>query len=131
MLAVLARASLEGALVAGLVWTAIRWLPRLSPSTRAALWWCAAAKFLLALVWVSTVRLPDLAACVTGVLAAASLWIYLLHWQVYPHLENGYPVLAVLASLAVGIGYWLLVTRATGYVLPRIRPALQTVSRSS
>ena len=23
-----------------------------------------------------------------GVLAAASLWIYLLHWQVYPHLEH-------------------------------------------
>jgi beta-lactamase regulating signal transducer with metallopeptidase domain len=57
MLAVLARASLEGAIVAALVWIAIRWLPRLSPATRAALWWCAAAKFLLALVWVTPVDL--------------------------------------------------------------------------
>ncbi len=57
MLAVLARASLEGAIVAALVWTVIRWLPRLSPATRTALWWCAAAKFLLALVWVTPVEL--------------------------------------------------------------------------
>ena len=62
MLAVLARASLEGAVVAALVWIAIRCLPRLSPATRAALWWCAAAKFLLALVWVTPVELPVLPA---------------------------------------------------------------------
>ena len=62
MLAVLARASLEGAIVAALVWIAIRWLPRLSPATRAALWWCAAAKFLLALVWVTPVELRVLPA---------------------------------------------------------------------
>ena len=62
MLAVLARASLEGAIVAALVWIAIWWLPRLSPATRAALWWCAAAKFLLALVWVTPVELRVLPA---------------------------------------------------------------------
>ena len=62
MLAVLARASLEGAIVAALVWIAIRCLPRLSPATRAALWWCAAAKFLLALVWVTPVELRVLPA---------------------------------------------------------------------
>ena len=27
-----------------------------------------------------------------GVLAGASLWIYLLHWQVYPHLEHSHAV---------------------------------------
>jgi len=57
MLTVLARASLEGAIVAALVWTVIRWLPRLSPATRTTLWWCAAAKFVLALVWVTPVEL--------------------------------------------------------------------------
>ncbi len=62
MLAVLARASLEGAIVAALVWTVIRWLPRLSPATRAALWWCVAAKFLVALVWVTPVELRVLPA---------------------------------------------------------------------
>jgi beta-lactamase regulating signal transducer with metallopeptidase domain len=62
MLAVLIRASLEGAIVAALIWIVIRWLPRLAPATRAALWWCAAAKFLLALVWVSPVELRVLPA---------------------------------------------------------------------
>ena len=62
MLAVLARASLEGAIVAALVWTVVRWLPRLSPATRAALWWCVAAKFLVALVWVTPVELRVLPA---------------------------------------------------------------------
>ena len=62
MLAVLARASLEGAIVAALVWIAIWWLPRLSPATRAALWWCAAAKFLLAFGWVTPVELRVLPA---------------------------------------------------------------------
>ena len=71
MLAVLARASLEGAIVAALVWIAIRCLPRLSPATRAALWWCAAAKFLLALVWVTPVELRVLPARV-GAPAALS-----------------------------------------------------------
>ena len=38
------------------------------------------------------------------VLASASLWIYLTHWQVYPPLEDsGHQVLAILASLAVGV----------------------------
>ena len=62
MLAVLIRASLEGAIVAALIWTVIRWLPRLSPATRTALWWCAAAKFLLALVWITPVELRVLPA---------------------------------------------------------------------
>ena len=64
MLSVLIRASLEGAIVAALIWTVIRWLPRLSPATRAALWWCAAAKFLLALAWVSPLELRVLPAWV-------------------------------------------------------------------
>ena len=96
---------------------------------RTARRWSSAASLVLA--WVATVRVPRLAGRAAGVLASSSLYIYLTHWQVYPHLENRYPLLAVLASLAVGIGYWLLVTRATGYVLPRIRPAVQRVSRRS
>ena len=35
--------------------------------------------------------------------AAASLWIYLTQWQVYPGLEDaGHPFLAIVASLVVG-----------------------------
>ena len=67
----------------------------------------------LALTWLATVRVPRLAGRVAGVLASGSLYVYLTHWQVYPHLEMRYPALAVLASFAVGIGYWQLVTRLT------------------
>ena len=59
---------------------------------------------LLALVWVPA---PPAARrrwpASPAVLAAASLWIYLLHWQVYPHLEHRIPWLATVLSLAVGV----------------------------
>ncbi len=61
---------------------------------------------LLALVWVTRVRVPAAAAKVIGVLAAASMWIYLVHWQVYPHLEHHVPVLATLLSLLAGVLAW-------------------------
>jgi len=50
------------------------------------------------------------------------VYVYLTHWQVYPHLEDRYPLLAVLASFTVGIGYWLLVTRVATPMLRRVRP---------
>ena len=52
---------------------------------------------LLALIWLPQVRLPALAAPLVGVLAASSLWIYLLHWRVYPSFEVESPVLATAA----------------------------------
>ncbi|MCD6640533.1 MAG: non-ribosomal peptide synthetase [Nocardioides sp.] len=58
---------------------------------------------LLALVWLPHVRLPGAVAKVTGVLAGASLWIYLTHWQVYPRLEDTAPWLALGLSLVVGV----------------------------
>lgn len=58
---------------------------------------------LLALAWVPQVRLPAVVAPVVGVLAASSLWIYLLHWRVYPRFEVEWPLLATLLSLAVGV----------------------------
>lgn len=58
----------------------------------------------LALLVGRPVRLPAWAASVLGVLASASLWIYLTHWQVYPPLEDGgHQIGAILASLAVGV----------------------------
>ncbi len=74
---------------------------------------------LLLLVWVRRVRLPAAVASVTATLASASLYIYLTHWQVYPWLEDRVPLLAVLASLAVGVSVSLLVDR-----LPRLAPRL-------
>ena len=57
------------------------------------------------LVWVPPLRLPARLATACGVLAAASLSIYLTHWQIYPHLEMEYPLLATLSSLLVGLAY--------------------------
>lgn len=54
------------------------------------------------------VRLPRPLVAAAGVLAGASLSIYLTHWQVYPHLEWDHPFLATVLSLAVGVAYaWL------------------------
>lgn len=51
-----------------------------------------------------SVWLPALLAGAIAVLAQASLWIYLTHWQVYPSLEAaGHPWLALAASIAVGV----------------------------
>jgi acyl-CoA synthetase (AMP-forming)/AMP-acid ligase II len=55
-----------------------------------------------------SIRVPRLAAAPLGVLAGSSLFVYLTHWQVYPHLEPTSPLLALVASLAVGIVSWLL-----------------------
>jgi hypothetical protein len=55
------------------------------------------------LIWVPS--LPSLGAVnrVAGVLAASSLFIYLTHWQVYPHLDQHNELVAVVASLLAGI----------------------------
>ena len=62
MLEILVRASVEGAMLVAAVWAICRFLPRLSPATRTVLWWCAAAKFVLALVWTAPVLVPILPA---------------------------------------------------------------------
>ena len=61
MMWTLARASLEGALVVAAIWALSRTLT-LAPATRTLLWWCAAAKFVLALVWTAPIAIPILPA---------------------------------------------------------------------
>jgi beta-lactamase regulating signal transducer with metallopeptidase domain len=60
MLSLLLRASIEGAVLAAGVWLVCRALPRMSPGVRAFLWWCVAAKFVVALVWLRPVGVPVL-----------------------------------------------------------------------
>ncbi len=67
----------------------------------------------LLLVWAPRLRLPAALLPALGVLASSSLFVYLTHWQVYPHLEVDHPLAATLASFAVGIGVWRLYDRAT------------------
>jgi acyl-CoA synthetase (AMP-forming)/AMP-acid ligase II len=78
----------------------------------------------LALIWVPRTRLPAFAAPALGVVAASSLWVYLTHWQVYPHLEDRYPWAAVAASFVVGIAAWRAaewLTRSAGVLAARVR----------
>ncbi|MHA7277924.1 AMP-binding protein [Arthrobacter sp. Hz1] len=63
---------------------------------------------ILLLIWVPALPLPALLSRVTGWLAAASLYIYLTHWLVYPLLLPLGPTAAVLGSLPVGVAYWAL-----------------------
>jgi hypothetical protein len=71
--------------------------------------------FVLALVWKPTTRLPSWLVPVVQVLAASSLFVYVIHWQVLEHLW-GRPVLAFAGSMAAGVAYWLVWTR----VLPSL-----------
>jgi hypothetical protein len=77
---------------------------------------------LLVLTWSRQVRLPAAAARLAATLAGASLYIYLTHWQVYPHLEDDYPALATLLSLVVGVLAWWVATRAERLLRGTRRP---------
>ena len=61
MVFTLARASMDGALLVVAIWLLDR-VVRLSPATRAMLWWCASAKFVVALTWTTPVAIPILPA---------------------------------------------------------------------
>lgn len=74
----------------------------------------------LLMLWVPHVPLPPWLARAAGVLAGASLFVYLTHWQVYPALEDaGHQWLALVASITVGIAYGRVV-----------RPLHQAVGRT-
>ncbi|MEX5269856.1 AMP-binding protein [Kocuria sabuli] len=71
---------------------------------------------ILLLLWVPALPVPAGLRRLTGRLAAASLYIYLTHWLVYPVLVPVGPVLAVVASLVAGVAYWALAARVLGAV---------------
>jgi acyl-CoA synthetase (AMP-forming)/AMP-acid ligase II len=66
----------------------------------------------LVLVWVPTLPVPARAVGALSAVASASLFVYVTHFVVYPHVMPVSSGLAVLASLAVGLAYW----RAWGWV---------------
>ena len=69
MITTLARASVEGALLVVVVWLLARLL-RVSPATRTVLWWCAAAKFVIAFVWTAPIEIPVLSVQPPATVAA-------------------------------------------------------------
>ncbi len=75
------------------------------------------------LICLPAVRLPRWLGSACGVLAAASLSIYLTHWQVYPHLEMDHPWLATVLSLAAGIAF--------GWAIRPLARALNRLTRAT
>ncbi|TFD80601.1 AMP-binding protein [Cryobacterium psychrophilum] len=61
---------------------------------------------LLLLLWIPAVPLPRIVVPALGIVASASLYVHLVPWQVYPLLEDDFPLLPTLASFAVGILAW-------------------------
>jgi acyl-CoA synthetase (AMP-forming)/AMP-acid ligase II len=89
---------------------------------------------LLVLVWLHAVRVPAPAVRVAAVLASASLYIYLAHWQVYPHLEDRFPLAATVLSLLAGIAFWQATNRVTPWVqrlAERLQPPTRSISASA
>jgi acyl-CoA synthetase (AMP-forming)/AMP-acid ligase II len=69
-----------------------------------------------ALTFVRSVRLPAISTPVVGVLASASLYIYLVHWQVYPKFDAFDPAIRVAAAIAAGIALWFAAERLPGTI---------------
>ncbi|TQR84624.1 AMP-binding protein [Mycobacterium hodleri] len=63
------------------------------------------------LIWLPAIRCPSAFTVAAGVLAEASLLIYLVHYQVYP-LFGEHRLLGVVASLVVGVVLTMLLTMA-------------------
>jgi acyl-CoA synthetase (AMP-forming)/AMP-acid ligase II len=63
---------------------------------------------ILALLWLPAVPVPRILVRPLGIVAAASLAIYLTHWQVFPELAGrGLPVaIAIPATVLAGVATW-------------------------
>ena len=72
---------------------------------------------LLLVVWVRTVPVPRALVPATSVLASASLYIYLTHFEVYRATDL--PWVNLVLSLGLGLAAWALTTRLTPRITAR------------
>ena len=82
---------------------------------------------LVLLIWLPSIRCPAALTVVTGVVAEASLYTYLTHYQVYA-LFDAHPVLGVIASIAVGALLTQLVTVLRRRMRDRVNAPLRKLS---
>ena len=82
---------------------------------------------LLLLIWLPTIRCPSALTVVAGVLAEASLYTYLVHFQVYASVP-GHRAVGVIAALAVGVLLTYVVTVLRRWL--RARSGLQEQLKS-
>jgi surface polysaccharide O-acyltransferase-like enzyme len=64
----------------------------------------------LVAMWLPVTRVPAVLIPAIRVLAAASLYIYVIHWQAL-ELLRPHPVPALAGSLALGVAYWWCCSR--------------------
>ncbi|PXX12213.1 AMP-binding protein [Mycolicibacterium moriokaense] len=79
------------------------------------------------LIWLPALRCPPAATVVAGVIAEASLYIYLTHFQVYP-LFDGHPLFGVVASVVAGVLLTSLVTVLRRRIRERRSIARRTIA---
>jgi hypothetical protein len=59
--------------------------------------------------------MPRPASRIVGLVAAASLYVYLTHWQIWPALPDALPVAPALAlTVAGGVAAWAAAERLSG-----------------
>jgi beta-lactamase regulating signal transducer with metallopeptidase domain len=111
LLVLLVRASVDGAIVVALVWIVSRTITALTPRARTALWWCAAAKFIVALIAISPVVLPVLPAADQSLHALPAAATSLAARAV----EGSAPANASgpMTATAIGLGSWWIAALAT------------------
>ena len=66
---------------------------------------------------------PGPGGSASGVLAGASLYIYLVHWEVWPLFDGWYGLPSLVASLLAGIALWVVATRGPRLVAGAWRSA--------
>ena len=79
------------------------------------------------LIWLPAIRCPAALTVVAGIVAEASLYTYLTHYQVYA-LFDDHPVLGVVASLLAGVLLTQLVTVLRRRIHSRAQQPLPTLS---
>ena len=66
----------------------------------------------MALIWIREIPLPRRLVRPVALVAAASMWIFITHFRVWPPLDRNLPgVVALILTLGVGIGAHLLAER--------------------
>jgi acyl-CoA synthetase (AMP-forming)/AMP-acid ligase II len=83
---------------------------------------------ILALTWLPTVAVPGWLARFASQVATASLFVYLTHFSVYPYLMAYSSVLAMAASIAVGVAYWWLWGRLESGTRQRLRSLVTSLA---
>ena len=103
----------SGTLTQRLVTTTLCFLSVPGFFTRPERGWFIVAGLVL-LVWVREVPFPKLAGRAAGVVAAASMWILITHFRVWPPLTRALPEgWAYVLTILVGVGTWAVVEQAT------------------